>query len=216
MHDRRDGVEEGERVLAGQLADRLGERGRGERPGGDDDAVPIRRRQPAISSRRISISGWAASAAVTAPSRSPRGRPRARRRPAPDWRRQARMISEPSRRISSCSRPTALCSRSSERNEFERGGGATRKRESARTRAGAFDSDGCAFQRLALSHATRGMSDRVIPISANSRSPSWVQLVQAGIVAPPGLQEVEDCDEHDHCLSYCPARKICRLSYPVR
>ena len=45
MNDRRDGVEEGERVLARQLGDRFGERRRGERAGRDDDAVPIRRRQ---------------------------------------------------------------------------------------------------------------------------------------------------------------------------
>src|SRR5690606_6390987 len=36
MDDRRDGVEEGEGVLAGQRADRRRERRRGERPGGDD------------------------------------------------------------------------------------------------------------------------------------------------------------------------------------
>ena len=41
------------------LRDRLGERGRGEGAGGDDDAVPVRGRQAATSSRRISISGWA-------------------------------------------------------------------------------------------------------------------------------------------------------------
>ena len=45
MHDRRDGVEERQRVLAGQRADRVGQRGRGEGAGGDDDAVPIVRRQ---------------------------------------------------------------------------------------------------------------------------------------------------------------------------
>src|SRR6476646_9794973 len=28
-----------------------------------------------------------------------------------------------------------------------------------------------------------------------------VQLVEARIVAPPGLEEVEDCDQHDLCLS---------------
>ena len=32
MHDRRDGVEEGERVFAGEIADGVGERGRGEGP----------------------------------------------------------------------------------------------------------------------------------------------------------------------------------------
>ena len=45
MHDRRDRVEEGERVLAGRGADGVGERRRGERPGRDDDAVPVRGRQ---------------------------------------------------------------------------------------------------------------------------------------------------------------------------
>ena len=46
VHDRRDGVEEGELVLAGQLQDRRG-RGAGEvsGPGGDDDAVPVGGRQ---------------------------------------------------------------------------------------------------------------------------------------------------------------------------
>ena len=51
MHDRRDGVEEGERVLAGQRADRGGESGRGERAGGDDDAVPVRPAARATSPR---------------------------------------------------------------------------------------------------------------------------------------------------------------------
>ena len=45
MHDRRDGVEEGELALAGELLDGGGERRRGEGPGGDDDAVPVGRRQ---------------------------------------------------------------------------------------------------------------------------------------------------------------------------
>ena len=45
MHDRRDGVEEGERVFAGQRADRGGERRRGQRTGGDDDVVPVVGRQ---------------------------------------------------------------------------------------------------------------------------------------------------------------------------
>ena len=45
MHDRRDRVEEGERALAGQPADRLGQRFGGERPGGDDDIVPVLGRQ---------------------------------------------------------------------------------------------------------------------------------------------------------------------------
>ena len=72
----------------------------------------------ATSPRTSVISGWAASAAVTAaekPSRSTASAPPA----GTWWLSAARMISEPSRRISSCSRPTALCSPSSERNELE-------------------------------------------------------------------------------------------------
>ena len=45
VDDRRDGVEEGERRLARQLEDRLGERGRGEGAGGDDHGGPFLRRQ---------------------------------------------------------------------------------------------------------------------------------------------------------------------------
>jgi len=45
VHDRSDGIEERQRVLAGQPADRIGESGGGERTGGDDDAVPVLRRQ---------------------------------------------------------------------------------------------------------------------------------------------------------------------------
>src|SRR5262249_58524886 len=41
VNDRGDGIEEGERVLAGEPGDRFGERWRGQRSGGDDDAVPI-------------------------------------------------------------------------------------------------------------------------------------------------------------------------------
>ena len=52
MHDRRDGVEEGERVLARERADRGGEIGRGERAGGDDDAVPFLRRQRHFAARQ--------------------------------------------------------------------------------------------------------------------------------------------------------------------
>ena len=51
MHDRRDGVEKGERVFAGQRADRGGEIGRGERAGRDDDAVPFVRRQRDFAAR---------------------------------------------------------------------------------------------------------------------------------------------------------------------
>ena len=45
MHDRRDGVEKGERVFAGQRADAGREIGRGKRAGGDDHAVPFGGRQ---------------------------------------------------------------------------------------------------------------------------------------------------------------------------
>ncbi len=41
MHDRRDGVEESECLLAGTLRNRGGKIGRGKRAGGDDDAVPF-------------------------------------------------------------------------------------------------------------------------------------------------------------------------------
>ncbi len=47
MHDGRDGVEEGERVFAGQRADRFGECRRRERPRCDDGGAPIFRRQAA-------------------------------------------------------------------------------------------------------------------------------------------------------------------------
>ena len=44
MHDRRQRVEKGQRVFAGQRENGGGERGRGEGAGGDDDAVPVGRR----------------------------------------------------------------------------------------------------------------------------------------------------------------------------
>ncbi len=44
VHDRRDGVEESQRLLAGALRNRGGKIGRGQRAGGDDDAVPLVRR----------------------------------------------------------------------------------------------------------------------------------------------------------------------------
>jgi len=46
VDDRRDGVEEGEGVGAGQAVNRLGQRRRGQGAGRDDDRVPILRRQP--------------------------------------------------------------------------------------------------------------------------------------------------------------------------
>jgi hypothetical protein len=74
--------------------------------------------RPAISSRRISISGWRSSRSVTArekPSRSTASAP-----PAGSlWASALARISDPARRISSCSRPTALFSASSERSELE-------------------------------------------------------------------------------------------------
>ncbi|MFK4507408.1 hypothetical protein ABIF81_002586 [Bradyrhizobium daqingense] len=45
MHDRCDRVEEGERVLVGQLADGIGQRRRGKGAGRDDDVAPVGRRQ---------------------------------------------------------------------------------------------------------------------------------------------------------------------------
>ena len=45
MHDRRDRIEERQRLLAGQRADQIGERGRGEGAGRDDDVVPLRRQR---------------------------------------------------------------------------------------------------------------------------------------------------------------------------
>ena len=45
VDDGGDRIEEGERIFAGEGADRLGEGGRGEGPGGDHDAVPIVGRQ---------------------------------------------------------------------------------------------------------------------------------------------------------------------------
>ena len=40
MHDRSDGIEEGQIALTGELLDGAAQAGRGERAGGDDDAVP--------------------------------------------------------------------------------------------------------------------------------------------------------------------------------
>ena len=68
-------------VLAGQVADRVGERGRGEGAGGDDDAVPIGGRQRRPPRARVSRSGRA-RAAPRPRRRTRRDRPRARRRPA--------------------------------------------------------------------------------------------------------------------------------------
>ena len=119
MHDRRDGIEKGERILAARFADRIGKRGRGEGPGRNDDVVPVRRRQA------VDLAAFDADQRMA--FRSPRlrrrkthcGRPQARRRQAPDERPPTRMMSEPSLRSSSCRRPTALVPLSSERKELE-------------------------------------------------------------------------------------------------
>ena len=109
MHDRCDGIEKGQRILAGRFTDGIGKRRRGEGPVATIDVVPVRRRQAAISSRSIGSADGLRSL------RLPRGKAI-----AVDSKRAAgrhlmasavRMISEPSRRISSCSRPTALYSR---------------------------------------------------------------------------------------------------------
>ena len=47
VDDRRDGIEEGQVILAGQFADRLAERRRGQRAGRQDDRVPVVRRRAA-------------------------------------------------------------------------------------------------------------------------------------------------------------------------
>ncbi len=118
MHDRRDRVEEGERVLVGELANGVGERRGGEGPVATMTLLQSAGGRPETSPRAISIRGWSLSALVTAaekPSRSTASAP-----PAGTWLASAaRMISEPSRRISACSRPTALLAASSERNELE-------------------------------------------------------------------------------------------------
>ncbi len=74
--------------------------------------------RPSISSRRISISGWASRASVMAaakPSRSTASAPPA----GTWWASAARITSEPQARSSAWSTPTALVSASSERSELE-------------------------------------------------------------------------------------------------
>ena len=46
MHDGRDGIKEGEFSFASEFLHGDCQRGRGQRPGGDDDAVPVFGRQP--------------------------------------------------------------------------------------------------------------------------------------------------------------------------
>ena len=83
MHDRRDRVEKGEALLAGQRAQRLGQGWRGQRAGGDDDLVPFRR----AAARRFPRGGFRSADRPSAPPRPPRktrpDRPRARRLPGP-------------------------------------------------------------------------------------------------------------------------------------
>src|SRR6478736_8125715 len=43
-----------------------------------------------------------------------------------------------------------------------------------------------------------------------------VQLVEARIVAPPGLEEVEDCDQHDLCLSIPGRRRVILVGAKIR
>ena len=119
MHDRRDGVEEGERIGAGRVADRLGERRRGQRAGGDDRLVPFGGRQAGDflahdGDQRMGFDlgrhGRGKTVAVD-------GKRAAGRNLVGD--RRHAMISEPASRISACSTPTALVSASSERKELE-------------------------------------------------------------------------------------------------
>ncbi len=92
---------------------------RGERAGGDDDAVPFRRRQAGDfaaldGDERMRLRAAAVTSAEKA-SRSTASAP-----PAGSLcRSPAARMSEPARRISSCSSPTAFVSQSSERNELE-------------------------------------------------------------------------------------------------
>ncbi len=84
VDDRRDGVEEGEVLLAADLRDGLRQPRRGQRARRHDHAAPIRRaaarRSPRGGARSAARRGWRASRRP----RSRRGRPPARRRPAPD------------------------------------------------------------------------------------------------------------------------------------
>ena len=88
--------------------DRLGERRRGQRAGGDDRLVPVGRRQAGDFLAHDGDQRMGLERRGDGRRKSRRGRRRARRRPAPGWRRPQAMISEPASRISACSRPTAL------------------------------------------------------------------------------------------------------------
>jgi hypothetical protein len=109
MDDRRDGVEEGERILARQIADGFGQRRRGQRPGGDDDAVPVFRRQAGDLARTMLTSGWAASVAVTAAEKPSRSTARAPIQPAPDALSASAMMSEPSAASPDAAGPRHCC-----------------------------------------------------------------------------------------------------------
>lgn len=111
VDDGGDRIEEGERIFAGEGADRLGEGGRGEGPGGDHDAVPVVGRQAgdflaADFDERVGLDlrldGGGKSVPVD----------RQRAPPAGTWltSAEAMMIFQPQRRISAWSRPTALFS----------------------------------------------------------------------------------------------------------
>ena len=158
MDDRRDGIEEGERVLAGEGADRLGERRRGEGAGRDDDAVPVRRQ-----------AGDLAALDGDQRVRCERLADRGRKSVAVDRQRAAgrhlvasaaRMISEPARRSSSCRRPTALVSRSSERKELEQTSSASRSVWCAPRSSGPAASRGGRRERRGARSATRPPSRR--------------------------------------------------------
>ena len=119
VHDRRNGVEEGESRLAGQRSMAAAQRRRGERARGDDDAVPTGRRQPGDLAALDRDERMRFELPCHLARKSRRDQPPARHPPAAYGGRPRAMMSEPARRISSCSRPTALVSASSERKEFE-------------------------------------------------------------------------------------------------
>ena len=82
MHDRRDGVEEGERVFAGQLADRAASAGEVRGPVATMTLSQSVRRQ-ARSPRGDLDQRMRFERGRHGGGESRRGRPRARRRPAP-------------------------------------------------------------------------------------------------------------------------------------
>ena len=102
VHDRRDRVEERQRVLVGQFANGLGQRRRGERPGRDDDVVPVGRRQAGDFAAPQFESGDDLQALTAAenPSRSTASAP-----PAGTWLASAARMMRDERRASRGSRP---------------------------------------------------------------------------------------------------------------